>query len=54
MSEHIETVIIGGGQGGLSTSYYLTQQGREHIVLDAAEAAAQPWRHDRWGIFQPW
>jgi len=51
MSEHIETIIIGGGQGGLSTSYYLTRQGREHIVLDAAEAAAQPWRHDRWDSF---
>ena len=26
MLENIETVIIGGGQGGLSTSYYLSQR----------------------------
>ena len=32
--ENIETVIIGGGQAGLATSYYLTQQENEHIVLE--------------------
>ena len=28
--ESIETVIVGAGSAGLSTSYYLTRQGREH------------------------
>jgi cation diffusion facilitator CzcD-associated flavoprotein CzcO len=25
---------IGGGQAGLAISYYLTQEGREHVVLE--------------------
>ena len=33
-TEHIETVIIGAGQAGLSTAYHLKQQGRACIVLD--------------------
>ena len=47
MNQQIETLIIGGEQGGLATSYYLAQQGREHIILDAAGAPAEAWRHDR-------
>jgi len=37
MTEQIDTIIIGAGQGGLSTSYSLTQQGREHIILEQAD-----------------
>ena len=51
MNNKIETVIIGGGQGGLATSYFLKQQGREHIVLEAAEKPAHAWRNDRWDSF---
>lgn len=36
MTEHIETVIVGGGQAGLSISYCLRQLGREHVVRDLA------------------
>lgn len=50
MAEHIETIIVGGGQGGLSISYCLKQQGREHIILDKAYQSAQAWR-DRWDSF---
>ena len=49
--ERIETVIVGGGQAGLATSYYLTQQGREHIVLEQAARAASAWRNGRWDSF---
>jgi putative flavoprotein involved in K+ transport len=49
--EYIETVIVGGGQAGLATSYYLTQQGREHIVLDGSAQAANAWRNGRWDSF---
>jgi cation diffusion facilitator CzcD-associated flavoprotein CzcO len=28
MSQKIEAIIMGGGQAGLATSYYLTQRGR--------------------------
>jgi len=49
--EKIETIIVGGGQAGLSTSYHLKQLGREHIVFDAAEKPAHAWRNDRWDSF---
>jgi putative flavoprotein involved in K+ transport len=51
MSESIETVIIGGGQAGLSLSYYLAQQGRDHIILEQAAQAANAWRNGRWDSF---
>lgn len=49
--EKIETIIIGGGQAGLSTSYYLNQTGRENIILEQAIQAANAWRNDRWDSF---
>ena len=51
MSQKVETVIIGGGQAGLATSYHLVQRGREHIVLEQATRAANAWRNDRWDSF---
>ena len=49
--EMIETIIVGGGQAGLSTSYHLKQLGREHVVFEAAEKPAHAWRDDRWDSF---
>jgi putative flavoprotein involved in K+ transport len=49
--EHIETIIVGGGQAGLSTSYYLAQAGREHLVLEQSARPANAWRNDRWDSF---
>lgn len=40
----IETLIIGGGQAGLAVSYWLTQHGREHLVLEKAAQPASAWR----------
>jgi len=51
MGEKIDTVIVGGGQAGLATSYYLKQLGREHIVLEQAAQAGNAWRNDRWDSF---
>src|SRR5690348_16983245 len=51
MTRYIETVIIGGGQAGVSVSYYLTQQGRPHVVLEQAAAVANAWRNHRWDTF---
>ena len=45
--EQIETVIIGGGQAALATSYYLGQFGREHVILERQRVAAR-WRSERW------
>jgi putative flavoprotein involved in K+ transport len=46
-TEHVETVIIGGGQAGLATAYHLTRRGRPCLVLDAAERVGDAWRA-RW------
>lgn len=51
MAQRIETVVIGGGQGGLAASYHLKQKGREHLVLEADARAANAWRNDRWDSF---
>jgi putative flavoprotein involved in K+ transport len=50
MAEQVDTIIVGAGQAGLATSYYLMQGGREHIILEQADQVAQPWRK-RWDSF---
>ena len=50
MTEQVDTIIVGAGQGGLSTSYYLMQQGRDHIILEQADQVAEAWRK-RWDSF---
>ncbi len=42
-----DTIIIGGGQAGLSTGYYLQQQGCDFVILDANERIGDSWRK-RW------
>lgn len=48
--ERRDTIIIGGGQSGLAMSYLLTQQGRDHVVLEKAQQVASAWRQ-RWDSF---
>ncbi len=50
MTEQVETVIIGGGQAGLALSYYLTRQGRTHLVLEQGRVG-EAWRSGRWDSF---
>jgi putative flavoprotein involved in K+ transport len=50
MIEQVDTIIVGAGQGGLSMSYYLKKQGREHIILEQSDQAAPAWR-SRWDSF---
>jgi putative flavoprotein involved in K+ transport len=42
--------VIGGGQAGLSISWYLTQSGIDHLVFEK-ERAAHAWRAERWDTF---
>jgi len=51
MREHIDTVIIGGGQAGLAVSYCLSQHDRPHIILEQAARAGSAWREGRWDSF---
>lgn len=51
MTTHTDTLIIGGGQAGLAMSYHLSQQGRDHAVLEQAAQAGNVWRNQRWDSF---
>ncbi len=51
MTDSYQTVIIGGGQAGLSISYYLTKSHHEHMILEKASRPASAWRDDRWDSF---
>jgi len=51
MVEEIESVIIGGGQAGLSLSYHLIQAKREHTILERSPQVANAWRNRRWDSF---
>ena len=46
-TERVETVIIGGGQAGLATGYFLQRGGRPAVILDAHERVGDAWR-TRW------
>ena len=45
--EHVETVIVGGGQAGLAVGYHLARRGRPFVILDAHECVGDSWRR-RW------
>jgi putative flavoprotein involved in K+ transport len=45
MNERVETVIIGGGQAGLSTGYHLARHGRQFVILEALPRVGDVWRH---------
>ncbi|MBB4008058.1 MSMEG_0569 family flavin-dependent oxidoreductase [Allorhizobium taibaishanense] len=46
----IPVLIIGGGQAGLSVSWYLTREGIEHVVLER-HRRFESWRNNRWDSF---
>jgi putative flavoprotein involved in K+ transport len=46
-AEFFDTVIIGGGQAGLTAGYYLAKQDRSFVILDANERIGDAWRK-RW------
>jgi putative flavoprotein involved in K+ transport len=49
MMRNIDTIVVGGGQAGLSASWHLKQAGRDHVVLDRGQIG-DTWRN-RWGSF---
>lgn len=50
MNAHVPVVVIGGGQAGLSVSWYLGQAGVEHLVVEA-DTAVHAWADKRWDNF---
>lgn len=50
MRKEVNVAIIGAGQAGLATSWYLTQADIDHVVLEAGRVA-ETWRSRRWDSF---
>ena len=46
-----DTLVVGGGQAGLATSYYLMHNGHDHIVVDSSKKPAYMWRNRTWDSF---
>jgi putative flavoprotein involved in K+ transport len=44
---HFDTVVVGGGQAGLAIGYFLAQQERDFVILDAVSRVGDVWR-SRW------
>ena len=44
---HFDTVVIGGEQADLAMGYFLTQQDRDFVILDAGSRVGDVWR-SRW------
>jgi len=51
MTMKVNTVVVGGGQAGLSVSHYLTTHAIGHVVLEQADQPAEAWRNHRWDSF---
>jgi putative flavoprotein involved in K+ transport len=46
----LSAVVVGAGHAGLSTSYYLTAHGVEHVVLERGRVG-ETWQSQRWDSF---
>ena len=46
-AERVETIVVGGGQAGLSVGYELARRGRTFAILEAGERVGDAWR-TRW------
>ena len=45
--ERVQTIVIGGGQAGLSVGYHLMQRGIPFVILEANQRIGDSWRR-RW------
>ncbi|HEY2024164.1 MSMEG_0569 family flavin-dependent oxidoreductase [Paraburkholderia sp.] len=49
-NRHYAVIVVGGGQAGLSISYYLKQAGIDHLVVEK-HSVTHTWRSQRWDAF---
>jgi putative flavoprotein involved in K+ transport len=54
-NEHYDTVVIGGGQAGLSLGYHLARRGHDFVILDKNERIGDNWLNswDSLRLFTP-
>ncbi len=43
-TQHVDTLVIGGGQAGLAAGYELARRGRDFVILDAHDHVGDSWR----------
>lgn len=55
MTQHVDVVVVGGGQAGLAAGYHLRRQGLAFTLLDADPAPGGSWQHmwDSLHLFSP-
>ena len=46
-TSRFDTLVIGGGQAGLAVGYYLAEQSRDFLILEANDRVGDSWRR-RW------
>ena len=46
----VNTLVVGAGQAGLATSYWLTRHGVDHMLLERRDTLGGAWQ-DRWDTF---
>ena len=46
----LDAIVVGAGQAGLATSYWLQQRGLSHVVLERGRVG-ESWRSQRWDSF---
>jgi len=47
---HYSVIVVGGGQAGLSASYYLQRDNIDHMILEK-HSVTHTWRNQRWDAF---
>ena len=47
---HVDVIIVGGGQAGLSMSYFLQQENINHVVFEK-NTVLHGWKNERWDSF---
>lgn len=50
-NQHVETLVIGGGQSGLAMGYHLSRRGLPYAIVDANPRIGDAWRN-RWDSFR--
>ena len=50
MNNFYDVIVVGAGQAGLSTSYYLKKNNINHLVIDSGKIA-DTWQKKRWDSF---
>jgi putative flavoprotein involved in K+ transport len=51
LPRHVDAVVVGAGQAGLTMSWYLRRAGRDHVLLDRRDRLGGGWL-DRWDTFR--